>query len=103
MIGQAKARWFAIKAMEFEQFKDFMLQSAAQHDARITVIEESVRGLAAGTRIFATQTRDAMNRLTTRRSYWRIIKSTYRILCTALPKRPGPAWRTCEKASTNSG
>jgi hypothetical protein len=28
--------------MDFEQFKEFMLQSAAQHDARITAIEESM-------------------------------------------------------------
>jgi hypothetical protein len=42
--------------MEFEQFKEFMLQSATQHDARIAQIEEVLRSLAnASQKLVVTQ------------------------------------------------
>ncbi|MGH9720362.1 MAG: hypothetical protein ACRD8O_09125 [Bryobacteraceae bacterium] len=37
--------------MEFEQFKDFMLQSAAEHDARIAMIEDSLNRLSRTTQV----------------------------------------------------
>ena len=39
--------------MEFEQFRDFMLQSAAKHDAQIATLQEMVKSLASTVEMLA--------------------------------------------------
>jgi hypothetical protein len=39
--------------MEFEQFRDFMLQSAAKHDAQISTLQEMVKSLVSTVEMLA--------------------------------------------------